>query len=63
MTERFSLANKNHLALFVEILFLTGALCPKCAYATRRTSKNWAKCKRCGERVRRRNEREAVSLT
>ena len=36
------------------VLFAMGAMCPKCGYGTRNTSKNWARCKKCGERVRRR---------
>jgi diketogulonate reductase-like aldo/keto reductase len=34
-------------------LMLTGAACPKCGYGTRKTSKNWRRCKResCGERI------------
>lgn len=53
---RFSLANRDHLELFMGILFYTGAMCQKCGYGTRVTSKRWAKCKRpgCGERVERR---------
>ena len=54
MSDRFSFANLDHLKLFVEVLAVTGAMCPKCGFATRKTSKNWAKCKRCGERVARR---------
>lgn len=37
----------------VGLLATAGAICPKCGYGTRVTSKNWAKCKKCGERVRR----------
>lgn len=50
----FSLANRQHLMTFMGVLLHMGALCPKCGYATRNTSKRWAKCKRCGERVERR---------
>lgn len=53
MTERFSFANLDHLKIFVAVLAVTGAMCPKCGFATRKTSKNWAKCKKCGERVAR----------
>lgn len=55
MTERFSFANLDHLKLFVAVLGHTGAMCPKCGFATRKTSKNWAKCKKCGMRVERRD--------
>lgn len=54
MSERFSLANKEHLGVFLDVLVYTGAMCPKCCFGTRVTSKRWAKCKRCGERVERR---------
>lgn len=47
------LATERGLALFIGLLAHTGAMCPKCGYGTRKTSKNWAKCKRCGERVAR----------
>jgi tRNA(Ile2) C34 agmatinyltransferase TiaS len=53
--ERFTLANRDHLSAVLAVLFATGAMCPKCGYATRRTSKRWARCKQCGERVPRRD--------
>lgn len=53
MSERFSFANKKHLETFVGLLCFTGALCPKCGFGTRYTSKRWARCKKCGERVAR----------
>lgn len=49
------LATKSGLTAFVGLLIYKGAMCPKCNFGTRVTSKNWAKCKRCGERVRRRS--------
>ena len=55
MSERFSLANKKHLTAFVVVLALMGALCPKCGFGTRKTSKNWARCKKCDHRVARRS--------
>lgn len=51
--ERFSLANRRHLGMFVSLLHASGALCPECGHATRKTSKNWARCKKCNARVRR----------
>jgi tRNA(Ile2) C34 agmatinyltransferase TiaS len=48
------LATEKGMELFVSILYYTGAMCPKCSYGTRVTSKRWAKCKKCGERVERR---------
>lgn len=37
----------------IGLLMVTGAICPKCGYGTRKTSKNWRRCKRetCGERL------------
>lgn len=49
------LATKDGQELFVALLFYGGAMCPKCGFGTRVTSKRWAKCKKCGERVERRN--------
>ena len=49
------LAHKKGLELFVGLLVYSGGMCPKCGYGTRVTSKRWAKCKRCGERVARRS--------
>lgn len=53
--ERFSLAHRGHLTLFVGLLIADGSLCPKCGHGARRTSKNWARCRRseCGHRFRR----------
>lgn len=48
------LATQDGLEAFVSWLVYTGAMCPKCAHGTRATSKKWAKCKKCGERVERR---------
>lgn len=48
------LATEKGVELFVNMLVLMGAMCPKCAHGTRVTSKRWAKCKKCGERVERR---------
>ena len=54
MLREHPLATKRGMELMVEILFHTGAMCPKCCFGTRVTSKRWARCKRCGERVERR---------
>ena len=48
------LATEKGLRLFIGLLFHIGAMCPKCSYGTRVTSKRWAECKKCGERVPRR---------
>jgi uncharacterized protein (DUF983 family) len=39
--------------MFSALIFM-GEMCPKCGHGTRVTSKRWAKCKKCGERVERR---------
>jgi uncharacterized protein (DUF983 family) len=54
MDERFSLANEKHLEAFLLMLVYMGAMCPKCGFGTRAISKKWRKCKRCGEKVARR---------
>lgn len=54
MDERFSLANEEHLEVFLRALAYTGAICPKCGFGTRAVSKKWRKCKRCGVKVERR---------
>lgn len=58
--ERFTLANRDHLSLFMLCLVLSGGACPECGYGTRATSKRWARCKRpgCNTRVRRRTKAE-----
>jgi predicted Zn-ribbon and HTH transcriptional regulator len=48
------LATEGGPELVMALLIFKGAACPKCGYATRRTSKRWARCKRCNERVERR---------
>jgi tRNA(Ile2) C34 agmatinyltransferase TiaS len=48
------LATKPGLEFLMAVLFHTGALCPKCGFGTRVTSKRWCRCKKCGERVERR---------
>jgi tRNA(Ile2) C34 agmatinyltransferase TiaS len=48
------LATEEGVELFCGLLALMGAMCPKCGHGTRVTSKRWAKCKKCGERVERR---------
>jgi len=47
------LANRTGIAVVVTLLFGSGAMCGECGHGTRVTSKNWAKCKKCGARVRR----------
>ena len=51
-----------HLELVGQILLLSGDLCPRCWYGTRKTSKNWGRCKKCDERVPRRTDAEVVEL-
>lgn len=47
------LAHKTGIHLVLGLLVASGGMCPKCGFGTRVTSKNWARCKKCGERVRR----------
>lgn len=54
LRRKHPLATLEGLELIVTLLVHSGAMCPKCGYGTRTTSKNWARCKRCGERVARR---------
>jgi predicted Zn-ribbon and HTH transcriptional regulator len=53
MLREHPLATKSGLEMMVRLLLHIGAMCPKCGFGTRRTSKRWARCKKCGERVRR----------
>lgn len=48
------LATEEGLLKLLGVLVYCGDMCPKCGYGTRYTSKNWARCKKCGERVQRR---------
>jgi predicted Zn-ribbon and HTH transcriptional regulator len=50
---RYPLATKTGIEMMFAMLLHDGAMCPKCGYATRNTSKRWARCKKCGERVAR----------
>ena len=50
---RHPLAHKRGIELVVGLLMVNGAMCPKCGHGTRATSKRWARCKKCGERVQR----------
>jgi hypothetical protein len=47
------LAHKDGINLVFGLLMASGAMCPKCGFGTRATSKKWARCKKCGERVER----------
>lgn len=47
------LAHKDGIRLIFGLLMASGAMCPKCGFGTRVTSKKWARCKKCGERVER----------
>ena len=47
------LAHCDGFGLMLCLLIYQGAMCPKCLFGTRVTSKKWAKCKKCGERVER----------
>ena len=56
------LAHRDGPGVVVGILMAMGAACPKCGHGTRVTSKRWAKCKKCGERVMRRTGKEVGEL-
>lgn len=56
------LATQAGVDLMLHALAHMGATCPTCGYGTRVTSKRWAKCKRCGERVERRGLPEMTSV-
>jgi len=47
-------SSKQGITLFVAMALAEGVMCPRCGYGTRRTSKRWARCKKCGHRVERR---------
>lgn len=53
VAKQFCLADKGRLERFFSLLILWGDACPQCGYGTRKTSKNWRRCKRetCGERI------------
>lgn len=48
-------AHKEGIMLLFSMLLHQGDMCPKCWYATKKTSKRWAKCKKCGMRVERKD--------
>jgi len=50
---RYPLATKTGIEMLIARLMHDGAMCYKCGYGTRVTSKRWARCKKCGERVAR----------
>ena len=53
------LARKDGIALVLALLIAQGGMCEECGHGTRVTSKNWARCKSCGHRNRRRTIEEA----
>ena len=60
---RHPLAHRDGINLVAAILYVSGDLCPECGYATRTTSKRWARCKRCPRtRIPRRSLEDAVLL-
>jgi hypothetical protein len=46
-------ASREGLTLIVALLIHQGGMCPKCGKGTRATSKRWARCIKCGNRVER----------
>ena len=47
------LATRYGVSLVFGLLLASGSMCDDCGYATRKTSKNWAVCKKCGKRISR----------
>ena len=47
------LATATGIGMMIGFLLRDGAMCPKCGHGTRATGKRWARCGKCGERVRR----------
>jgi len=47
------LATEQGITAIVELLLFGGDMCPECGFGTRKTSKRWARCQRCGKRVER----------
>ena len=45
------LATRDGTGIVFGLLLASGGMCPDCSYGTRKTSKNWAVCKKCGNRV------------
>lgn len=60
MALKHPLATLPGISYVTLLLLLSGSLCPKCQYGTRVTSKRWAKCKRCGERIPRKTMDDAA---
>jgi hypothetical protein len=42
-------ARLDGIGIMFTLLLGSGDLCPACGYATRPTSKRWARCKQCGK--------------
>ena len=55
------LAHRGGILVVGALLLGSGAMCAKCGYGTRVTSKRWARCKKCGERVRRRSMEDVAA--
>lgn len=58
---RHPLATRTGINLMGALLMGSGAMCPKCCHGTRVTSKRWARCKKCGERVARRDMKDVAA--
>ena len=54
VTNEHLFASQRGLNAVLSVLVHKGDMCPKCGHGTRVTSKNWARCKKCNERVPRR---------
>lgn len=51
--KQFTFVDEPFFSNLIALLMANGSMCPKCGYGTRKTSKNWRRCKRetCGERL------------
>lgn len=45
------LSSQDGLSLFMSMLVVDGAWCVDCGFGTRMTSRAWARCRKCGQRV------------
>jgi len=48
LKKRYPLAHVDGIITVHLLLFVSGSMCPECGYATRKTSKKWGACKKCG---------------
>lgn len=53
LRQQHPLATVGGICAVLGILLRDGAMCPTCGHGTRVTSRRWARCVKCGGRVRR----------